>query len=88
MFVNLRPERINVFAQDVPFGSSEVNTVRCFGAGCRGRADPFALLVLGVLMALSVTVVIQAQASLGDDTVVTIDPTVRAVATVEHTSAR
>jgi len=32
---------------------------------CAGRADPFGLLVIVVLMALSVTVAIQAQASSG-----------------------
>ena len=32
----------------------------------RGRADPMGLLILGVFLALTVTIGIQAQATLGD----------------------
>lgn len=46
----------------------------------RGRADPFGLLVVTVMLALTITIGIQAQASVGNEGHATA---VRAVCTVE-----
>ena len=49
----------------------------------RGRADPFGLLVLGVMLALLVTIGIQAQASVVDGSVWSLFPKAAQLHTID-----